>query len=244
MEKISFTTINHEARKKLGLSMNEYAVADLIYNLSNNPKGKVIGWCSATRQTKADMFGFTKTATVKIINSLIEKRIVEKQEGTDYLRTTGKWYDFVIVYTSEKNVIGVQNLHEGGESITSVNNNKDNIKKEKDKERKILGPLIDQHLTREQLYRTSLLKNVWCPTVLKKYAGIRELIESGNFKSKWGIDIRLILYNWLEMDKKKGYIEEMDEVKKELNKWNNPTTTVQGKNLFDNFDKARKENKL
>ena len=33
---ITYTTILHQAREELGLSLNEYALADIIYHLQNN----------------------------------------------------------------------------------------------------------------------------------------------------------------------------------------------------------------
>jgi len=104
-------------------------------------------------------------------------------------------------------------------------------------------PLIDQELTPEQIYQVSLLKNVLCPTVIKKYYAIRDIIEGGDFKPKWGKDLYRILCNWIKMDIDRGKIETMDDMQTELNKWNDPKTT-QGKNLFERAKKARLEHKI
>jgi hypothetical protein len=37
-EILSYTLVLHSAREKLEITLNEYAVADSIYHLSNNPK--------------------------------------------------------------------------------------------------------------------------------------------------------------------------------------------------------------
>ena len=41
MDKITYTTILHSARENLGITTNEYCVADIIYHLSNNPKSNI-----------------------------------------------------------------------------------------------------------------------------------------------------------------------------------------------------------
>ena len=54
MARINYTTINHEARARLGLTINEYCVYDLIHNLASNPKNIQMGWCYAKKETIAD----------------------------------------------------------------------------------------------------------------------------------------------------------------------------------------------
>lgn len=97
MKKISFTTILHDKRKELDLNLIEYCVADTIYNLSNNPKSPVQGWCYASKETLAKILDTTRQTIHNSINKLTEKLIIEKNEETKYLRTTEKWFNSIIL---------------------------------------------------------------------------------------------------------------------------------------------------
>lgn len=90
-----YTTILHPVRKAFGISCNDYCVADMIYNLSANPAAPILGWCNASRQTLADAMGLSRKSVIDIIGKLEEKGLVERQQATDYLRTTSLWYDSV-----------------------------------------------------------------------------------------------------------------------------------------------------
>lgn len=136
-------------------------------------------------------------------------------------------------------------------SPTQLNNrdnnnkiNKNNISIQNAKEEKTLPDLIDQFLTPEQIFKISLLKNVWCADVIKKYYAIRDIIEAGEFKAKWGKNLYFILLKWIQMDINRRNIDTMDDVRAELNKWNDPIKTVPGKKLFERFEKARKEKRI
>lgn len=100
-KQISYTTINHIARRQLGLTMNEYGVADLIYNLSNNPKGNIQGWCYAPKVKMALLLGLTEPTIHTILKKLIVEEVVEKHSETKHLKTTSKWYETVILIDTE-----------------------------------------------------------------------------------------------------------------------------------------------
>lgn len=95
--KLNFTTILHEARRKLGLSMNEYAVAELIYNLSNNPTSQYPNWCYASKKKLGAYLDLSEQSVHTILNKLVDLGLVEKHPETRHLRTTSKWYDSVIL---------------------------------------------------------------------------------------------------------------------------------------------------
>lgn len=99
---ISYTTINHVARKELGISASEYMVADLIYNLSSNPKGSIQGWCYASKETMAEMLDIDSRTVFRAIDTLVTKGLVEKHPDTKHLRTTSLWYESVIIKPSDK----------------------------------------------------------------------------------------------------------------------------------------------
>lgn len=99
----NYTIINHEARIKFGLTINEYAVADLIYHLSNNPKSEVPGWCYASKEKIAELLGLTKRGINKIIQKLVEKKLIERRVDKvnksvgNHLRITFNWYETVLI---------------------------------------------------------------------------------------------------------------------------------------------------
>lgn len=82
---MKFTTINHEARIELGLTMNEYAVADSIYHLSNSPTYKE----KINKTYLADFFHIERKNILLIINRLIEKWLLNKE----WNKTTIKWVE-------------------------------------------------------------------------------------------------------------------------------------------------------
>ncbi len=96
--KLGFTTIQHDPRLKFELSNNEYCVADAIYHLANNPSSAVIGWCFASRKTIGAFFGLSRQSIIKIIQTLITKKLVEINNRTSLLRTTQLWYDEFVNY--------------------------------------------------------------------------------------------------------------------------------------------------
>ena len=96
-EILSYTFVLHNVRIELNLSLNDYCIADCIYNLSHNPRSKIQGWCYASKITLGDLIGISETSVHSILNKLIRLKIVEKDKDTKYLRTTQLWYDNVIL---------------------------------------------------------------------------------------------------------------------------------------------------
>lgn len=81
-----YTTIVHPIRKALCLSMNEYAVLDSIYHLSNNTKYG--GWAVISRQRLADDLDLSKRHIIRMIDTLITKGYVIRDETSKFLRAT------------------------------------------------------------------------------------------------------------------------------------------------------------
>jgi len=96
MSTLNYTTIHHETRKSLGLSANEYMIADLIYNLQNNPKSKHPGWCYASKDSLADTLGLTRNGIQKLVNKLVKLKLLERDGEQSHLRTTQDWYEKVV----------------------------------------------------------------------------------------------------------------------------------------------------
>ncbi len=123
-----YTTIIHDARISLGLSMNDYCIADCIYHYSNNPKSPTPGWCFASKQHIADQIGITKSWAIKSISLLEKKGLVEKSLDGRLIKTTEKWYSIVIIkdYTNgvENTPVPVYGVHQGGVESTPPSYNK------------------------------------------------------------------------------------------------------------------------
>lgn len=90
----------------------------MIDKLSRNPKSPFIGWCSASRQTIADVLSITRRSVIDIIQRLEGKGLVERQIGTDFLRTTQAWYDAVT--GCAEMLQGVKKVHTSEESSHGV----------------------------------------------------------------------------------------------------------------------------
>jgi len=76
-------------------------VADLVYHFSNAPKSKEIGgWCFASKQHLANCLGVSKSTVNRAIRKLIEIKLIERDEKTDFLKAD-KWYNEVISYKSK-----------------------------------------------------------------------------------------------------------------------------------------------
>lgn len=108
---LQYTTINHIARKKLGITNNEYCLADSYYHLSKNPAFQEKG-CVAADQQIADFIGVTRRTIISLRKHLIAKGIVIQVQNptlTGGYITTKKWWD---------EVVGVKILHSECEDIS------------------------------------------------------------------------------------------------------------------------------
>ena len=98
-DRVVYTLIFHDAREKLGLTVSEYCVADLIDRLANSPESrKISGWCFASREYLGQCLGYTKRTVLYAIDKLVKAGLVEKHPATKYVRTTKKWWEEVVTY--------------------------------------------------------------------------------------------------------------------------------------------------
>jgi len=104
MARINYTTINHEARARLGLTINEYCVYDLIHNLASNPKNIQMGWCYAKKETIADYLDLGRATVFRAIKKGLKINLLEKHpEQPAFLKATSDWYDSVMIKTESQN---------------------------------------------------------------------------------------------------------------------------------------------
>lgn len=93
----------HGPRKGLGLSCNEYCIADAIYFLS-----KQKGWCYSSKEGLGQFLGVTKQTVINAIKKLVSKGLVERHKtNNQFLRTTTQWYTFVAQF--RENLGGKEN---------------------------------------------------------------------------------------------------------------------------------------
>lgn len=90
------TLVHHQERIALDLSILEYCVVDLIFQISNNPNSKYPGWCYASKGYMAECLDITRKTIHVILTKLMASQLVEKQESTGYLRAMPVWYDAIV----------------------------------------------------------------------------------------------------------------------------------------------------
>lgn len=86
---LMYTTILHPLRKAYKLSLLEYCVLEEIRVLSLNLKYG--GWCIKSKQNIADSLDVSKMQIHRIINTLLSKKLIEKNGDTKHIRTTDGW---------------------------------------------------------------------------------------------------------------------------------------------------------
>ncbi len=89
-EEARYTLVLHSARKKLGITINEYCLADTIQKLSGN-RSLVPGWCYASKEHLGHALGVSRRSIHNMIDSMKKKKVVEVDSDTGYLRTTDLW---------------------------------------------------------------------------------------------------------------------------------------------------------
>jgi hypothetical protein len=114
-----YTTVLHEARLSLGLTLSEYCIADTIYKLSTNPKSRLPGWCYASKETLGDTIGISRQSIHKILTKLEKNEIIEKDTKSNNIKTTQKWYENCVLQ-DQKSVKKID-TNECKQSLQGVN---------------------------------------------------------------------------------------------------------------------------
>lgn len=87
-----YTTIIHPIRRALNIGPLDYCVLDSVYRLSKNVKFG--GWCVMSKKQMADDLCISERAIFKILKTLEEKELIEKNEF-GHLRTKDLWNELV-----------------------------------------------------------------------------------------------------------------------------------------------------
>jgi predicted transcriptional regulator len=136
---IKFTTILHEKRNELDISMLEYVLLDTIEKLSK-PR------CRAHKKTIAEFIGLSRQGLIKAINRLTEKGLLTRINDKE-LAVTQRWIDETI--SVNKVDTGVNKVYSKcKQSLQPTNNRIKEIElKDKNKQKEIILPkFIDQSL--------------------------------------------------------------------------------------------------
>jgi len=191
-----YTNIQHEIRKRLQLSCNEYVLLDMIFHLSNNPETKIKGWCYASKETLAKEIGLSRQGVINMVDKLIEINLLEKDENTRFLRTTDTWD---LIYFNHKDTLqGVKKVY---------NECKESLHEE----------------CKESLHNNNTYNNNKI-SVKDKQNQFAEKIKP--YIEDFGRDLCLAFYNyWSEANEKTGKLkwekQETFEIKKRLLNWRN-----------------------
>jgi hypothetical protein len=104
----------HPLRKALRLSLNEMAVLVEIHTLSNNTKFS--GFCIKSKKNIADTLDISEKTVFNIINTLIEKEYIDKDNETGYLkpsefiREIDQSNDYAILIQTENYAVATSNF--------------------------------------------------------------------------------------------------------------------------------------
>jgi uncharacterized phage protein (TIGR02220 family) len=91
--KKSSTTINENARKSMGITRDEYALCSYALYRCADPRMKLVGWCTDTKDDVADFVGITRPGLYKMIARLEQSGLLETQAGTGFFRATAQFID-------------------------------------------------------------------------------------------------------------------------------------------------------
>ena len=82
-----YTRIYLDARRALGLSITEYALADIVFVLSRRS-----GWCYASHAYVAELLGVSERSVRRMVARLKERGLLESHPSKrGHIRPTSRW---------------------------------------------------------------------------------------------------------------------------------------------------------
>lgn len=112
-----YTNIQHAARIQLGISPNEYCVADVIYKSQTHPDFGKNGWTKIGCHKLAEFFGYSVGAVHKMLQRFEESGLLEFDGNKEAKRMTAKFYD--IAYLDDADVQKVNAQKEGVQKVNT-----------------------------------------------------------------------------------------------------------------------------
>lgn len=113
-KQVNYTTINHNARLKLGLTVLEYCLCDLIYNLANNPTSNYPQWCYSSKEYLAFNLGVSKQTIHTLITKLVSRDLIKRHLETKHLQISINWYETVVIRESKESLPPVKKVDSDG----------------------------------------------------------------------------------------------------------------------------------
>lgn len=88
---LKFTNIQHDFRREHDLSCDEYTLCDMVFFLSRGEASQVPGWCYKSKENLANEIGISKQGVLNMIERMVLKGFIIRNDQTKYLKTTEKW---------------------------------------------------------------------------------------------------------------------------------------------------------
>lgn len=168
MSNWKFTTIHHATRIEMGLTLNEYAVYDIIYRSQTHPDYHKDGWAENSYRELSSFLGMTKGAVHGIIDRGVERGFLEVNPANPrQKKTTEQWYNKAYLEGAEvkrsenersenerKINKSVQKMNATVQKMNAINKDKLNTNSIKDKEQtapKVAPPTESEKAVFEQL---------------------------------------------------------------------------------------------
>lgn len=120
MKNWKYTNIHHAFRRQAGISLNEYAVLDLIYQQQTHPESRTAdGWAEISYKDLSDFLGLSKGAIFKIVERCVLVGLMEvNAANAAQKRTLPAWYGNAYISNDEE--VNADQAHEIKECFTLI----------------------------------------------------------------------------------------------------------------------------
>ena len=115
-KKSKFVQIHYDIKKKLNLTLNEYALLELVYFYSTNPQSSQLGWCYASKKHLADCIDVSSRSVINLLSKLENNGFIEKSMNGRLIKTTKKWNETKFTHYEESSHDGEESSHMSEES--------------------------------------------------------------------------------------------------------------------------------
>lgn len=222
-ESPKYVTILWDVKKKLGLTISEYCLLDVIHKLSQKN-----GYCYASKKYLAETIDMSERGVFKLITKLIELGYLEKNpELTNLIRTTEKYVNSVILdyeqssYTMQKSEVEHEQNSEHYEQSsykdheqssynnnTIDNNSNNNINKEKiakklDFDFSFIHKEVLESVKEFVEFRKEIKKPMKSQTQLVKWYKLLRGYSNGSFETAINIIDTAIANGWQSIQEPK-----------------------------------------
>lgn len=122
--KWKYTNIHHSFRKQAGISLNEYALLDVIYKQQTHPETTCDGWANVSYSEISDFLGISKGAISGIIERCASIGLLEINNKSNRLKkTTPLWYKNAYIDDDETTKNGADLVIVQKVNVQKVNGN-------------------------------------------------------------------------------------------------------------------------